>query len=162
MYARNAGGHSCPMTGRKMYSKAWRAGYTGYTLLHFLYIPSTICQEACMQQAITKVIVFEQTISINTNVLQNSTFAINPDFTFTVDDAPTSLDLLTSYFSTTSSIISATGPSTPDRDFALAGSPFVLALYDPSLHNGRRRKRQSSGGYLGTNGQLTTHCSKIL
>ena len=138
-----------------MHSRKWRVGYT---LLHLLSIPPVSSQNACVQQPITKVVVVEQSIYINTNVLQNSTFAINPDFTFTVDDAPTSLDLLTTYLSTTSSIISAIGPSTPDRDLALAGSPFVLALYDPSLQNGRQRKRQSGAGYLGTNGQLTTQC----
>ena len=143
-----------------MPSSCWRTTYTGYALLNlFLFLQFAIPQDACVQQAITKVVVYEQSIYINTNVLHNSTFAINPDFTFTVNDAPTSLDLTTTYLSTAKSIISATGPSTPDRNLALSGSPFVLVIYDPSIHNGRRRKRQSGGSYLGTNGQLTTQCS---
>ena len=55
------------------------------------------------------VVVVKHTIHIITNVPHDTTFQVNTDLTITIDNAPTSLDLLTTYFSRSTTIETING-----------------------------------------------------
>ena len=101
---------------------------------------------------ITKVLIVEQPIHIQTNVMSNTTFQINPDFSMTVENAPTNIDLSTVYTSRRTTI-DVLYPSAGTSYSVMNGSPFVLGIGSPKL------RRRQAGTYLGTNGQLTSSCS---
>lgn len=65
-------------------------------------------QDACIYRSgpilVNPVVVVKHTIHIITSVLHNTTFQVNTDLTLTVDNAPTSLDFLTTYFSRSTAI----------------------------------------------------------
>ena len=62
---------------------------------------------------INSVVVVKHTIHIITNVPHDTTFQVNTDLTITVDNAPTSLDLLTTYFSRSTAIETMNGSVIP-------------------------------------------------
>ena len=80
-----------------------------YRLLYYavLLLSSATCgsaaQDACVypsgEMVVNSVVVVKHTIHIITHVPYDTTFQVNTDLTITVDNAPTSLDLLTTYFS---------------------------------------------------------------
>ena len=53
---------------------------------------------------VDSVVVVKHTIHIITSVPHDTTFQVNPDLTITVDNAPTNLDFLTTYFSRSTAI----------------------------------------------------------
>lgn len=73
----------------------------------FLLLNSTAssseAQDACIygsgEMIVNSVVVVKHTIHIITSVTLDTTLQVNTDLTITVDNAPTSLDLLTTYFS---------------------------------------------------------------
>ena len=69
---------------------------------------SAVAQDACIYRpgdiAVKSVLVIKHTIHIMTSVPSPSTFQVNTDLTITVDNAPTSLDFLTTYFSRSTAI----------------------------------------------------------
>ena len=77
-----------------------------------LLLISTTCgsvtQDACVYRSekmvVDSVVVVKHTIHIITNVPYDTTFQVNTDLTITVDNAPTSLDILTTYFSRSTTI----------------------------------------------------------
>ena len=87
------------------------------TLLAFLLCSLThivATQDACIlpypgPRVITSVLVVKQTIHVITNVPQDTAFEINPDLTISVNNAPTNLDLITTYFSRHTSVITIAG-----------------------------------------------------
>ena len=115
----------------------------------------TSADNACqVGQIITKVIVFEYPVYIKTYVISNTAFEVNSDFTMTVENAPTDVDLSTAYTvrrTTVDIIYPSAGTSYSVKD----GSPFVLAIGSTELSHRRRQ----TGSYLGTNGELTSSCA---
>lgn len=59
-------------------------------------------QDACIYRSgamlVHSVVVVKHTIHIITSVTRDTTFQVNTDLTITVDNAPTNLDFLTTYF----------------------------------------------------------------
>ena len=99
------------------------------TMLHRLLCYSLlICCAACIPQAqeaciyrtgpllVNSVVVVKHTVHIITSVPHNTTFQVNTGLTVTVDDAPTSLDFLTTYFSTSTAIETRNGSVTPPQE----------------------------------------------
>ena len=82
-----------------------------------LLLISTTCgsvaQDACVYRSgkmvVDSVVVVKHTIHVITNVPHDTTFQVNTDLTITVDNAPTSLDLLTTYLSRSTSIDTMNG-----------------------------------------------------
>ena len=82
-----------------------------------LLISSATCgsaaQDACVyrsgEMVVNSVVVVKHTIHIITNVPYDTTFQVNTDLTITVENAPTSLDLLTTYFSRSTAIETMNG-----------------------------------------------------
>ena len=105
-------------------------------------------------RVITKVLVYENSVYINTDVLSNTTFEVNPDLTITVNHAPTSLDLTTT-FTSKQSIYNTLYPSATTLTNVTYQTPFALLIG----YTERSRVRRQSGTYLGFNGTLTTTCS---
>ena len=69
---------------------------------------SPVAQDACIYRpgdvAVKSVLVVKHTIHIMTGVPHNTTFQVNPDLTVIVNNAPTSLDVLTTYLSRSTTI----------------------------------------------------------
>lgn len=124
---------------------------------HSFLIPPATTQRACTykQQVVTKVLVVENPIYINTNVLRNTTFAVNPYLTLTVDDAPTSVDLRTTYTIRKTTIIDHVYSSIASPDSVQKGAQFAIIIGNIRLSH---QRRQGGGNYLGSNGLLTTSC----
>ena len=87
------------------------------TLLVFLLCLPTdfvATQDACIlpspgPRVITSVLVVKQTIHVITNVPKDTAFEVNPELTISVNNAPTNLDLITTYFSRHTSVITIAG-----------------------------------------------------
>ena len=74
-------------------------------------------QDGCIYRSgamlIHSVVVVKHTIHIITSVPHDTTFQVKTDLTITVDNAPTSLDLLTTYFSRSTAIETVKGSVIP-------------------------------------------------
>ena len=74
-------------------------------------------QDACVYRSgamlVESVVVVKHTIHIITSIPHNTTFKVNTGLTITVDNAPTSLDLLTTYFSRSTAIETMNGSVIP-------------------------------------------------
>ena len=87
----------------------------------FFLINTAVClsvtQDACVYRSgamlVNSVVVVKQTIHIITSVPHDTTFQVNTDLTITVDNAPTSLDFLTTFFSTSTAMESMNGSVSP-------------------------------------------------
>ena len=87
------------------------------TLLAFLLCSLAdlvAAQDACIlpypgPRVITSVLVVKQTIHVITDVPKDTAFEVNPDLTISVNNAPTNLDLTTTYFSRHTSVITIAG-----------------------------------------------------
>ena len=87
------------------------------TLLAFLLcwiIGFVATQDACflpypVPRVITSVLVVKQTIHVITNVPRDTAFEINPELTISVNNAPTNLDITTTYLSRHTSVITIAG-----------------------------------------------------
>lgn len=86
---------------------------TIHRLLHcLLLLHSAACvyaaQDACVYHSggmvVHSVVIVKQTIYIITSVPYNTVFQVNTDLTITVDNAPTSLNYLTTYLSRSTNI----------------------------------------------------------
>ncbi len=71
-------------------------------------------QDACIlpypgPQVITSVLVVKQTIHVITNIPKTTAFEVNSDLTISVSNAPTNLDITTTYFSRNTSVITLAG-----------------------------------------------------
>ncbi|MCJ1293199.1 hypothetical protein MMC34_004752 [Xylographa carneopallida] len=107
-------------------------------------------------RVVTTVLIYENPIYINTDVLTNTTFEVNPEMTITVDNAPTSFDITTTYTSKASNVDTVyVSPAHPTS--LVKGAPFTLLI--AGLSKFHQRRQTSGGTYLGFNGTLTTSCS---
>ena len=89
-----------------------RPALLAFLLCWFTGIVAT--QDACIlpypgPRVITSVLVVKQTIHVITNVPQDTAFEVNPDLTISVNNAPTNLDFITTYFSRHTSVITIAG-----------------------------------------------------
>ena len=86
-------------------------------LLLNIFADISAAQDACIYRSgamlVNSVVVVKHTIHIITSVPYNSTFQVNTDLTVTVDNAPTSLNFLTTYFSTSTAIETLNGLVSP-------------------------------------------------
>nr|AUW30787.1 hypothetical protein [Cladonia uncialis subsp. uncialis] len=132
------------------------------TLLAFLFcsiINLVATQDACFlpypgPRVITSVLVVKQTVHVITNVPKDTAFEINPDLTISVNNAPTNLDITTTYFSRHTSVITIAG-STGSANYL--GDQFALRVVAPNLSPKRRRQ---AGSFVGYNGRTTTSCTQ--
>lgn len=127
-----------------------------------LALPSLIdAQQACsLRYPLTYKIVHEQPISINTDVLLNTTFNPIREVTVTINNAPTSLDGVTTFWWTetktqvSSSLFSLTSTSV-QTTATPSDSSFVLLVMGQN-HN---QRRQSGSYYVSANGRITNDCT---
>ncbi|KAK5168111.1 uncharacterized protein LTR77_006679 [Saxophila tyrrhenica] len=127
---------------------------------------TTVCVRGCSQACqlphpITYEIVHQQPVSINTDILYNTTFYPVPEVGVTVDNAPTSLNGITTYhwtetktysdYSRLSRTLTATqATATPDD------STFVMVAFGSAKHN----KRQSGSYWVNADGTITNDCTQ--
>lgn len=134
-----------------------------------LLVTPAYCQDACTaQQPLSQTIVYQQAISINTDVLHNTTFYPIPQAGITITDAPTSLDQITTLswsttlpFTTTiqsTMFETSTTTSTTSTTPTLTGSNFDFALLIIDTNQNQKRQSESSY-YVNTNGTITSDCS---
>lgn len=128
---------------------------------------SASAQQACLaaQRSITYRVVYEQAVSIRTEVLSNTTFYPIPEAAVTVNNAPTSLDCLTTLRYTETQTVdyqdvsqSSSALTTP----TVALNSFVLLVQAmPNQHDRRKihAKRQSGSYYVSANGTITNDCT---
>ena len=145
-----------------------RAALSLQVVVAVLSLPSS-AQNTCFggKPAANRTIVYQQAVSINTDVLYNTTFYPLPQVAVTVDNAPTSFDGVTTVSWTqtvdkTTSISSLTSSSASSSDAAVSSAPvntnnFYIMLSQPE----RSQKRQSGQFYLGSNGVSTNDCSQV-
>ena len=85
----------------------YRLLYYALLLLNYTACSSAV-QDVCIYRSgkmiVNSVVVVKHTIHIITSVPYDTAFQVNTDLTITVNNAPTSLDLLTTYFSRSSVI----------------------------------------------------------
>lgn len=119
-------------------------------------------QDACIYRTgpllVNSVVVVKHTVHIITSVPHNTTFQVNTDLTVTVDDAPTSLDFLTTYFHTSTAIETRNGISSHVTAQYGAGS-FTLIIVASELSLSPKRKRQA-GAFMSYTGRATSSCSQ--
>ena len=122
------------------------------------FIDPATAEDACYiaTRIVTRVLIVENPVYINTNVLSNTSFSVNPDLTITASNAPTSLDLKITYALTKSTVVVSL-PSAVAPGSIKDGNPFVLSVGDNQPSHERRQTGGSS--YLGSNGGLTTSCT---
>lgn len=86
-------------------------------LIHNSAALISAAQDACIYGSgamlIHSVVVVKHTIHIITTVPHDTTFQVNTDLTITVDNAPTSLDFLTTYFSRSTAMETMNGSVIP-------------------------------------------------
>lgn len=116
-------------------------------------------QAACpAQNPIQQTVVHEQAVSINTDILTNTTFYPIPEVAVTVSNAPTSLDGVTTLVWTKTIVqtyIASSRSSVSALATAKADFFFLLQASDLSKHH----RRQSGNFYMGQNGTITNDCT---
>lgn len=127
-----------------------------------LWLPTpTQAQSSCAAVGAT---IFEQTVSINTEILSNTTFYPAPGVPITISNAPTSLDTLTTFLWTStlgpdrSTSASQVMQSSPLPTINPADHAFVLRITQHSP-SGRQVKRQSGSTYVSSSGTVTNDCT---
>lgn len=122
----------------------------------------------------------EQPVSINTDVLQNTTFYPIPDHAITVTNAPTSFDMITTFSwteydtrpaqetnpfaqSTTMQYSYTTSESATSAQVTPAANPmdayYVMLLSFGAMAGRVNPKRQSGQQYVAANGTITNDCT---
>lgn len=117
-------------------------------LLELLLLPS-IAAQSCSQTT-----VYEQPVSINTEIETNTTFTPVPGYAMTISNAPTSIDTLTTLMMTGSNAYPASA-SASEVGSTNAGTSFYLV----GLPRWPRQKRQAGFSYVGSDGTMTTDCT---
>ena len=92
------------MTSLRLSFRAFRSHYILHYALLLLSKALAEAHDGCPYHVgyssdISSVVVVKQTIHIKTNVLQDTTFVVNKELTLTVDNAPTNIDTITTFFS---------------------------------------------------------------
>ena len=88
--------------------------YTFLAILLCCIVGSAATQDACFlpypgPRVITSVLVVKQTIHVITNIPKDTAFEVNPYLTISVNNAPTNLDITTTYLSRHTSVITIAG-----------------------------------------------------
>ena len=122
-----------------------------------------VARLACFaSQPLAYGIVHEQAISINTDVLFNTTLFSLPEVAVMVSNAPTSLDgVSTFYWTQTKTYMSDTGisPTSSAPEVAATSTDTSFVLLAMGLE--QRQKRQSGSYYVSANGTITNDCTTI-
>ncbi|EMC92444.1 hypothetical protein BAUCODRAFT_27724 [Baudoinia panamericana UAMH 10762] len=114
-------------------------------------------------------VVYEQAISINTNVRTNTTFHPIPEVAVTISNAPTSVDGVTTFRYTqprtsTHSIGTSQSSSTSWATPTMVLNSFVLMVTEAHfarVDGGRIHRRQSGDFFIGSNGTVTNDCTLV-
>ena len=124
-----------------------------------LTLPSlTGAQQACsIGYPLTYNIVHEQVISIKTDVLFNTTFNPIRDVTVTINNAPTTLNGLTTFWWTETRTYSSFSRTTSSTRASAtpSDSSFVMLVVGEQRH----QRRQSGSYYVSANGTITNDCT---
>ena len=127
-----------------------------------LSLPDFIAaQQACtQQQPLTYGIVHEQPVSISTDVLFNTAFSPFQDVTITIDNAPTSLNGITTFTwtetKTRMSVASLLSTQPAERATSTANqSSYVLLV----VGDHQNQKRQSGSYFMSVDGSITNDCT---
>jgi len=111
--------------------------------------------------------VHEQAVSINTDVLSNTTFYAIPQVAITVNNAPTSFDGVTTltWTETAGSTIQYSPTQASSADPQQTAAIFFLMVSDATRHPRAKRqplqyKRQSGQYLLSLNGTITNDCTQ--
>ncbi|KAK6396443.1 hypothetical protein LTR65_009527 [Meristemomyces frigidus] len=141
-------------------------------LRHFVFTACTLlltrpqptwAQDGCfpLQQPLVQRVVYEQAVSIRTDVLLNTTFYPVPGVAVTVDNAPTSFDGVTTFRYTDPQTVSATEPGVSRTSSSTPTTPTFALNAGSSNQDGRmiHGKRQSGSTYISANGTVTNDCT---
>ena len=127
-----------------------------------LSLPNLIAaQQACLlRQPPSYGVIHQQAVSINTNVLLNTTFSPFSDVAITISNAPTSLDGITTFTWTetkTYASYEALSPSTSAIETTATpiDSAFVMMVRSNELN----QKRQSGSYYVSASGVISNDCT---
>lgn len=143
-----------------------------FTVLSLLSIFSyqAFAQKACSANLLqTQTIVHSQPVSINTDVLSNTTFYPIPNAPITVTDAPRSYNGVTTLTwtqtvvnaFTTLALTSSNSPSpTGAHDPSPTETSYVMRVW-LSYMNGQLSRRQSGVNLLAFNGTVTNDCTQV-
>lgn len=153
----------------------------GLRIRHVLYYVASLlsfivylgdAQDACSKD-INSIVVVKQTIHIVTSIPYDTTFEVNKNLTVTVNNAPTELDLITTFYSQSTILSSANRYSflsvnvwlilnhldsqiTMGRTSYAEGT-FALVIMNSEMSSRRRRQ---SGSFMGYNGRATSSCTQ--
>ena len=115
-----------------------------------------------IQQPLTYGVIHEQAVSVNTNVLLNTTFNPLSDVAVTISNAPTSINGITTYtWTETKTYTSDRRLSTSTTTTAIqttptpADSSFVMIVRSADLN----QKRQSGSYYVSASGVISNDCT---
>lgn len=142
------------------------------SIWHLLQLPSALllslpaliaAQEACvLQHPLTYGVIHEQAVSINTNVLLNTTFHPLSEVAATISDAPTSLDGITTFTWTETKtymdyprLLSSASVTAAQTTPTPMDSSFVMIVRGQDLH----QKRQSGSYYVSASGVISNDCT---
>lgn len=129
-----------------------------------LSLPALIAaQEACvLQHPLTYGVIHEQAVSINTDVLLNTTFRPLSEVAVTISNAPTSLDGITTFTWTETKtymndprLLSSASVTAVQTTPTPMDSSFVMIVRGQDLH----QKRQSGSYYVSANGVISNDCT---
>lgn len=161
-----------------------------HSLKRCLLITSTLVQ--CWRQAqaqssacpdVPRVIVYEQAVSINTDVLYNTTFYPVPQYPYTVSNAPTSINELTTLQWTSVEIPPSTSQSIPITQLPSTLQSITTSVLNQTLTASlttstvpqptestfllggitlHLQKRQQNYNYITGNGTMTSDCTSAV
>jgi len=128
-------------------------------LLSFPDLP--LAQGPCeLDQPLLYGVVHEQAVSVNTDVLLNTTFNPFPEVAVTISNAPTSLDGITTFTWTQTKTYaryppSMTSSSSVQTTTTASDTSYVLLVRDQKPNH----KRQSGSYYVSADGVITNDCT---
>jgi hypothetical protein len=128
-------------------------------------LPSPVrSQSACLSlQAPIHKVVYQQPVSINTDVLFNTTFYPLPEAAITVTNAPTSYSGVTTLQWTSTFAIDDAIPQSQHLFRSTAPSPMPTQASDTfvlvALRPQQNQKRQSGSYYVNSDGTITNDCT---
>jgi hypothetical protein len=155
---------SRPISIAKMRNSKLRHIFLAFAELLLTFPSSVRSQSACLSlQAPMHQVVYEQPVSINTDVLFNTTFYPLPEAAITVTNAPTSYSGVTTLqWTSTFAIDETISPShhvirstAPSPSPTQASDTFVLVAMRPQQNH----KRQSGSYYVNSDGTITNDCT---
>ncbi|KAL2043931.1 hypothetical protein N7G274_003451 [Stereocaulon virgatum] len=128
-----------------------------FTCVKSLFIAQDDCPDVPGQpRVVTSVLVVKHTIRIITNIPIDTTLHMNTDLSITVNNAPTELDIITTYYSRSTASQTYAGKIPLGLTRYTKGN-FVLVVVSNRLSPKRRRQ---AGSFISYNGRTTSSCAQ--